>query len=275
VPCASSGAAVEFRHAADRFVCLAVDTAFTAVGEYFRDFAPVSDDEVIAMLAHAREGGTRPTGVPESLRVSFKSSRGFRLAGRVLIPPSPGPHPAVVFAHGWRSSKDSPRNQAMAEALRAAGIAALLFDFTGHGESDGTLEDSTQTQQVEDLRAAFDVLEGLDEVDRGRVGVVGASSGAAVALLQAARDPRIRALALRSPNLAGAERAVGVVSAPTLLVVGEQDAPIRAAVEPMLGRFPGPHLLEVVPNGDHLFEDPAARARATASIVAWLREHLV
>lgn len=274
VPCASSQAATEFSRAADRFVCLTVDEDFMAVGQYFSDFSPVSDDEVIQMLARAREGGVRPAGGPENVRVSFKSSRGFRLAGRLLIPPSSGPHPTVVFAHGWGSGKDSPRNQATAEALRAAGFAALLFDFTGHGESDGTPDDSTQAQQVDDLRAAIDAIEGFDEVDRGRVGVVGASSGAAVALLQAVRDPRIRALALRSPNPAGAEGAMGAVMAPTLVVVGAQDEPIRSAVEPLLARFGGPHTLEVVPGGDHLFEDPAARARATASIVAWFKEHL-
>jgi putative phosphoribosyl transferase len=274
VPCAATQAAAEFSRAADHFVCLTVDEDFMAVGQYYRDFAPVSDDEVIAMLARARQGVAPPSGRPESLRVSFKNSRGLALAGRLLVPASPGPHPTVVFAHGWGSGKDSPRNRAAGEALRAVGFATFLFDFTGHGESEGTREDSTPAQQVDDLSAALDALEGLDEVDRGRIGVVGASSGAAVALLQAARDLRIRALALRSPNPAGAEHAVAAVTVPTLLVVGEHDASIRAAVELLAKRFGGPHKLEVVPGGDHLFEEPAALARAVASIVAWFKEHL-
>jgi predicted phosphoribosyltransferase len=53
VPCASTGAAREFERAADRFVSLVVDPDFMAVGQYYRDFSPVSDDEVIAMLARA------------------------------------------------------------------------------------------------------------------------------------------------------------------------------------------------------------------------------
>ncbi len=190
------------------------------------------------------------------------------------VPASPGPHPAVVFAHGWGSGKDSPRNRAVAEALRALGVAAFLFDFTGHGESEGTQEDSTPEQQREDLEAALDTLEKLDEVDAGRIGAVGASSGAAVVLLEAARDPRIRALALRSPNPAGAEDAVARVAVPALLVVGERDAPILEAIGPLLDRFGGPHRLDVVPGGDHLFENPAALARATASMVAWFKDHL-
>jgi dienelactone hydrolase len=192
-------------------------------------------------------------------------------AGRKLIlPASLGPHPVVVFAHGWGSGKDSPRNVAVAEALRDRGFAAFLFDFTGHGESEGKPDDSTQAQQVDDLAAALDTLEKIDDVDARRLGVVGASSGAAVAVLAAARDARIRALALRSPT--GVEASVSGVRVPALLVVGEHDEAIRAAIAPLLDHFGGPRTLEIVPGGDHLFADPAARARATAATVAWFTD---
>lgn len=55
VPCASDSAAREFERAADRFVSLTVDPDFMAVGQYYMDFSPVSDDEVIA-----RPGGPPP-----------------------------------------------------------------------------------------------------------------------------------------------------------------------------------------------------------------------
>jgi dienelactone hydrolase len=272
VPCAAAAAAREFERAADRFVSLVVDPDFEAVGQYYVDFSPVSDDEVIAMLRRPPSGAEgRGDG---GIRVVFKNSRGLALSGRLLLPASPGPFPVVVFAHGLGSGKDSPRNRAVAEALRGLGFAAFLFDFTGHGESEGAPEESTQAQQLDDLAAALDVVEGADEVDARRIGVAGASSGAAVALLQAARDGRVRALVLRSPNPTGAEDAVPKVTAPTLLIVGERDAPIREAVEPLVGRFAGPRKLEVVAGGDHLFEDPAARARATAAATAWLTDHL-
>jgi putative phosphoribosyl transferase len=277
VPCASEAAAREFERAADRFVSLVVDPDFRAVGQYYDDFSPVTDDEVIAMLTAASRAAAAPkpgTGGGGDERIVFNTARGFVLAGRLVRPASPGPHPVVVFAHGWGSSKDSPRNVAVTEGLREQGFAAFLFDFTGHGDSEGTPEDSTPEQQVADLAAALDTLEKVADLDGHRLGVVGASSGAAVAVLAAARDARIRALALRSPNLAGAEASVSGVRVPTLLVVGEHDKSIRAALEPLLGRFGGPRTLEIVPGGDHLFADPAARARATAATVAWFTDHL-
>jgi len=127
---------------------------------------------------------------------------------------------------------------------------------------------------VNDLAAALNALEGFEEVDRHRLGVVGASSGGAVAVRGAARDPRIRVLVLRSPNLAGAEDAVPRVRVPALLVVGEYDEPIRAALGPLFGRFGGPRALEIIPGGNHLFDDPAALTRATAATVAWFKDNL-
>ncbi len=273
VPCASVEAARLFRHEADRFVGLVVDEDFAAVGQYYEDFSPVRDDEVVAMLERARlaRAGTAAGG---DRLVSFRNPHGLELAGEMLLPAGAGPFPVVVFAHGWQSGKESPRNRAAAQALRAAGIAAFLFDFTGHGESEGTLEDSTPERQVEDLGAAIGAALAEGGIDETRIGVVGASSGGAVALLRASIDSRIRALVLRSANPAGAEDAAWRVEAPTLLVVGEHDTATLAANEALAGRLAGPHRLESVPGGDHLFEDPAALRRAVEVTVAWFSQHL-
>jgi putative phosphoribosyl transferase len=271
-PCASTQAAARFSLEADRLVTLIVDEAFEAVGAYYVDFAPVLDEQVNDMLARALEHV--PAALDSSLRVSFKNSRGISLAGVLLVPPAAGPHPVVVFAHGWGSGKDSPRNRAAAEALRGAGIAAFLFDFTGHGESEGTPEQSTAAQQVDDLRAACEIVRTLDEVDANHIGVVGASSGAMAALSLATESPRVAALVLRSAAVEGAEDAAARVTVPTLLVVGEHDRPVRLANQRLLGRLGGVHRLEVVAGGDHLFENAEARRRATALTVAWFEEHL-
>jgi putative phosphoribosyl transferase len=274
VPCASGEAARRFSAEADRLVSLIVDEAFYAVGAYYEDFSPVPDEAVMGMLAEARGIGSPSGEDPARVLVSFKNAHGRRLSGLLVLPPSGGPHPVAVFAHGWGSGKGSPRNRAVAEALLAAGFAALLFDFTGHGESEGSPDESTLGQQVEDLGAALDAVETFDDVDAGRIGVVGASSGAAVAIMRAATDARVRALVLRSPNPEGAEWAIPRVTAPTLLVVGEHDEPIRILNEELAVRFGGRCQMAVVPKGDHLFGDPWALDRAATLTVGWLRDHL-
>jgi predicted phosphoribosyltransferase/pimeloyl-ACP methyl ester carboxylesterase len=279
VPCASEEAAVRFGTEADRFVSLVVDPDFYAVGAYYVDFASVSDEEVLAMLAEAQKLAERRGA---GMRLLFASSRGFELAGELLMPDTADPHPVVVFAHGWGSSKASPRNRAIAEALVGEGISAFLFDFTGHGESQGTLADSSEAQQADDLRAAIAVLGTLDDIDTERLGVAGASSGAAAALRCAAGRPAVRALVLRSANVAGETEAgtadvldaAARVTAPTLLVVGERDAPVLDQNEALVRALAGPRRLEVVPRGDHLFEDREALARAIELTTAWFSRHL-
>src|SRR5690606_11677837 len=118
-------------------------------------------------------------------------------------------------------------------------------------ESEGTLEESTVERQVEDLGAEIDAVLAEGATDETRIGVAGASSGGAVALLRASIDFRIRALVLRSANPAGAEDAAWRVRVPTLLVVGEHDTPTLAANQALAARLAGPHRLEVVPGGDH------------------------
>ena len=65
--------------------------------------------------------------------VSLESRDGLKLTGDWMRPAGAAHPPVVVFAHGWGSSRASARNRAIAKALLDAGMAALLFDFRGHG----------------------------------------------------------------------------------------------------------------------------------------------
>lgn len=273
VPCSSVQAAERFRREADHFVSPVVDPDFAAVGAYYVDFSAVSDVEVTEILKRARQRVPAPDP-PSALLLSFKSSRGLGLAGELLLPASSGPHPVVVFAHDRGEGKESPPDRAMAGGLRAEGIAAFLFDFTGHGASEGAPEERTPAQEVDDLRAALDVLETLDEIDTSRLGLIGVGSGAAAALSAAGERPAVRAVVLRSPEPGESEAAAARVTAPTLLLAGERDEQSRAAGEALLHGLGGPRRLEVVPGGDHRFEDPAALRQAVGLATAWLRERL-
>src|SRR5205814_8306115 len=97
----------------------------------------------------------------------------------------------VVFVHGLTSHKDRPWLTALAEAMAAAGTAALRFSFAGNGGSEGRFADSTLTKEVGDLGS---VIDGLTAAGCERIVCAGHSMGSATSVLRAARDPRIRAL---------------------------------------------------------------------------------
>ncbi len=272
VPCATESAAARLREEADRFVSLIVGDVFGAVGGYYADFAKLTDDKVAAMIARADVAAPPAECVPVGLRVSFRNSRGRELIGQLLAPAGSAHPPVIVFGHGWGSGKDSPHNRLIAETLLKHGFASFLLDYTGHGDSEGKPEECTVAQQSYDLAAAVDVLTTFDDVDSQRIGLIGVSSGAAGALHAAARDARIRALALCSATLAGAEDDLPKVTTPTLLVLGEADSEIQAQNEVLLKRLGGPSRLETTPSD--LFEDPGAIMRASDLMAEWFRRHL-
>lgn len=123
--------------------------------------------------------------------VVFANPRGQRLAGTVHRPPGRWPGWGVVVAHGMLSSRSSEKHGALAAAVAREGGAALRFDFSGRGDSDGDPVDLTVTGELADLAAAAGWLR-----DRGvsRLGLVGSSLGGTVALLHAADDAGVAAL---------------------------------------------------------------------------------
>src|SRR5512134_1911654 len=149
-------------------------------------------------------------------------STGVRLEGIVSIPQDV--RGMVLFVHGSGSSRNSPRNQYVAQILQEGGLATLLFDLL-------TPEEEQIDQRTRHLR--FDInllarrtegaLEWLDlqSYDRGfRRGLFGSSTGAAAALIAAADIPeKVEAVVSRGgrPDLAGP--ALSKVTAPTLLLV--------------------------------------------------------
>lgn len=213
----------------------------------------------------------------EALRdrwVVMRNSRGFRLAGELRLPARPSPHPLVVFAHG-RGSMVSHRNRELAEALRAWGITSLIFDFTGQGDSDGTAEDCTPSQQADDLDSVVDFLQASELAGGGPIGILGANSTALAALKVAADRPEIGALVLKAGKVVGAEEVAARLTVPTLLVAGERDRRIVAENEWLLARLTGPRCLVVIPGGDHLLADAEALRLASTCMAAWFARHLL
>jgi alpha-beta hydrolase superfamily lysophospholipase len=129
-------------------------------------------------------------------RVTFRTDDGVTLSGS-WFEPSVRPAPAVVLVHMYRRSRHDW--ESFASLLASQGIGALTFDLRGHGESPGALG-ADLAPLVADVRAARRFLTSRGDVS-GRVGIGGASLGANLALLEAADDPTVAAVALLSPSL--------------------------------------------------------------------------
>ncbi|MDT8404733.1 dienelactone hydrolase family protein [Sulfuriflexus sp.] len=167
----------------------------------------------------------------------------------------------VVFAHGSGSSRFSPRNRAVAGFLNDGGLATLLFDLLTAEEHE--IDMQSRALRFDIGRLSQRLVKTVDwltagEKTRGlRIGLFGASTGAAAALIAAAERPEyVAAVVSRGgrPDLAG--QALARVKAPTLLIVGGLDEAViemnRAASEQMQNN---PEL-EIVPGATHLFEEP-------------------
>jgi dipeptidyl aminopeptidase/acylaminoacyl peptidase len=128
-------------------------------------------------------------------RVSFVSD-GLKLAGVLHVPDQRGPRerrPAFLVLHGFGSSKDSGGSTATAKMLAGFGYAALRFDMRGCGQSEGPRGRVICLEQVEDTKSALAFLTTRLEVDPDRIGAIGASFGAAVAVYTAGVDQRVAA----------------------------------------------------------------------------------
>jgi uncharacterized protein len=128
-------------------------------------------------------------------RVTFVSE-GLKLAGMLHLPEgraSGERRPAFLVLHGFGSSKDSGGSTTTAKLFADLGYAALRFDMRGCGQSEGPRGRVICLEQVEDTRSALAFMAGRPEIDPERIGVMGASFGAAVAVYTAGVDRRVAA----------------------------------------------------------------------------------
>jgi pimeloyl-ACP methyl ester carboxylesterase len=195
------------------------------------------------------------------------------LEGLLLVPAEP--KGIVIFAHGSDSSRFSSRNTFVARELSKRGHATLLFDLL-------TEEEARQRTNVFDIfLLAGRVVEAIDAVRAKAttrdlpVGLFGASTGAAAALVAAAQRPEIvSAVVSRGgrPDLASGE--LRNVRAPTMLIVGSRDLAVlelnRLALEEMTC-IKGLH---VVRGATHLFEEAGALEEVLEAAAFWFRVHL-
>lgn len=189
------------------------------------------------------------------------------------------PNGVVLFAHGSGSSRHSPRNVAVARTLNDRSLATVLVDLLTPEEDAidaRTAELRFDIPMLADRLAEIVDWMGSDSTLRPLpVGLFGASTGAAAALVAAAERPdRVRAVVSRGgrPDLAGAS--LSAVRAPTLLLVGGLDEQVIALNEQAQAQLGDIAELRIVQGATHLFEEPGTLEQVADEAASWFSRQL-
>jgi len=217
---------------------------------------------------------TRPGGGERLVNVQAGE---VTLEGSLALPE--GATGVVLFAHGSGSSRHSPRNRYVAEVLQRSGLGTLLIDLL-------TREEEAIDVITAELR--FDIgllarrligatawLKAEPATRELNVGYFGASTGGGAALVAAAERPNeVKAVVSRGgrPDLAGP--ALARVQAPTLLIVGGDDAPVIEMNREAMAQMTGVTQLEIIPGATHLFEEPGTLEAVARLAAEWFRRYL-
>ena len=176
----------------------------------------------------------------------------------------------VAFAHGSGSSRLSPRNQHVARGLNEAGLATLLFDLLLPDEAEDRHNVFDIPLLASRLEEALDWIHGNDRLASFTVGLFGASTGAAAALVAAAHRPyAVSAVVSRGGRPDLAADLLPRVKAPTLLIVGGYDDVVIELNQRALDLLACEKRLEIVPGATHLFEEPGTLDAVIELATAW------
>ena len=201
---------------------------------------------------------------------------GVSLAGDLELPADSAG--LVLFAHGSGSSRHSPRNQYVAQVLRAAGSGTLLFDLlTREEEAEDTYSGHLRFDiafLAERLVAASRWLALQPVAQYLPLGYFGSSTGAGAALAAASSlGAAIRTVVSRGGRPDLAMEALARVTAATLLIVGERDEVVLRLNEEAFARLAAQKSLAVVPGATHLFEEPGALEAVARLAAHWFERH--
>jgi predicted phosphoribosyltransferase/dienelactone hydrolase len=261
VPVAPPGWEESMGGGADELIALSTPPHFMGVGEFYEDFAPVTDDSMIANLV-----GLRPdsSGETSTVDVEIECVDGAILRGSLCAPE--GARRIVVFVHGSGSSRHSPRNHAVARRLNDAGHATLLFDLL-------TSEEGSDRRAVFDVALLTKRLSGAlrwvrshPAIGHARVVLFGASTGAAAALRGAAADSEVVAVVCRGGRTDLADDIAPQVTCPVLMIVGSRDVDIVEINRDTCALIGSGCRIEVVPGASHLFDESGALDHVSALV---------
>ena len=202
---------------------------------------------------------------------------GVTLTADLAIPADA--HGIVLFAHGSGSSRHSPRNQFVARVLQQSDFGTLLMDLLT--EKEEAIDNQTREMRFDipllgkRLTETVDWLKTQPAYQHLPIGIFGASTGAAAALVTAADRPMVvKSVVSRGgrPDLAG--EALPRAKAPTLMIVGAYDDAVMELNQQAMARMKAQVEMKIVPRATHLFEEPGALAHVADLAAEWFWDHL-
>ena len=245
--------------------------------------------------------------------IFFFNRQGDRLAGVLHHPPAGQSLGAVIVCHGMESNKNSEKLVLLSRLLTQRGILTLRFDFRYVGESSGDFADLSYGGEVEDLRAAYSLLQ---HRQAGKIAILGSSMGGTVALMFAAQEPSVAALVtiaapLHPENFSkrvltlpqfqqwrdqgftiyngqrlnltlldeleriNVPELVRQIHCPVLILHGDADevVPVEEAYE-LHSCLTTPKQLSILKDADHRLSNPAVMQRAIGDALEWLTDHV-
>lgn len=219
----------------------------------------------------------RSNAIPSVAIPVGKASSCHRLNGEMFIPENAVG--LVAFAHGSGSSRMSPRNRYVANALYGYGLGILIVDLL-------TPEEEQVDSHTRALRFDIPFLENrlLEIIDfvkhhpdskKLHLGLFGASTGAAAAICAAVRRPDdIKAVVSRGGRPDLALDSLSLLRAPTLLIVGGKDSEVLKLNERSLLQMKCPKELIVIKGASHLFEEAGALEQVSVEAQVWFARYL-
>lgn len=224
-------------------------------------------------------------------RVFFYSS-GQKIVGILHLPDGEEEKfPCVITCHGHYSTKDSKKYIEIAKSFCRDKFAVLRFDFRGCGESEGNIEETTLSGRVNDLKAALHFVKDHVRISK-KIGLLGSSMGGCAAIIVAAEDPEIRAIAAWStPSYLSGFFDKGVLQRdverydiheivkriiePIMIIHGDADelVPLYHAKD-LYASSNEPKVLEIIDSGDHRLSNSQVRKRAIDLSLKWFKKHL-
>jgi len=136
-------------------------------------------------------------------KVFIKNSKGLKLASIIHYPDRKKQYPAIIILHGFIGYKEEEHLERLAKTLEQNGFAAIRFDVSGSGESEGVFEkDYLMSNYLKDIKSVYDYLRTLKFVDKDKIGVVGHSMGGLLSIIFASMQPEVKVcVSISSPTM--------------------------------------------------------------------------